>query len=106
MVRRRDAPSRTMRPISRCACLGCLKRKSMPAPLMRCRWSGLPEAHAESAPMAAADTDWRGEILHQNEIAAAHFTPVGLQQEGLRIRRHLLHRAVVEQPLVPAICII
>src|SRR5579872_219125 len=58
--------------------------------------SRLPKAHAECAPVAAADADRRGEVLHQHEIAAAHVAPVGLQQERFGIRRHLFHRAIVE----------
>ena len=56
--------------------------------------------------MPTADKNRRGEILHQNEIAAAHVAPIGLQQKGFAIGRHLLHRAIIEQPLVAAIRIV
>src|SRR4030081_752534 len=68
-----------------------------PAPFVG---SGLPKTHAERAPMAAADVNRRGEVLHQDEIAASHFPPVCLQQERLGVVRHLANRAIVEQPLV------
>src|ERR1700687_1156603 len=55
--------------------------------------SGLPETHAECAPMTAADVNRRRQVLHQDEIAAAHIAPVSLQQERLGVRSHLAHRA-------------
>src|SRR6266478_6434336 len=68
--------------------------------------STLPEAHAEGAPVAAADVNRCGEVLHQHEIAAAHVAPVGLQQERLGVRRHFSHRAVVEEAAVAAIGVV
>ena len=50
--------------------------------------------------------DRRGQVLHQHEIAAAHVAPVGLQQERLGVRRHLLDRAVAEQPPVAAVGVV
>src|SRR5271165_3224579 len=70
------------------------------------RASGLPEAHAEGAPVAAANDDRRGEVLHQHELAAAHVAPVGLQQERLGAGGDLSHRAVVEQAAVAAIGVV
>src|SRR5579862_2674910 len=58
--------------------------------------SPLAESEAECAPVAAADEDRRGGVLHQHEIAAAHVAPIGLQQERLGVGCDPLHRAVVE----------
>src|SRR5579883_748299 len=67
---------------------------------------GLPEAHAERAPVAAANDDGRGDVLHQHELAAAHVAPIGLQQERLGAACDLLHRTVVEQAAVAAIGVV
>src|SRR5579863_4525330 len=68
--------------------------------------SALPESQTKRAPVAAADKDRRGCVLHQHEIAAAHVTPVGLKQERLGVGRDSLHGAVVEEAAVAAIRII
>src|SRR5258708_31729688 len=68
--------------------------------------SGLPETHAERAPMAAANGDRRRDVFHQYEIAAAHVAPVSLQQKRFCICRHLFYRTIVEQPFVPAIGVV
>jgi len=56
--------------------------------------------------VATADEDRRGQVLHQNEIAAAHVAAIGLQQERLGIGRDLLDRAVVEQAAVAAVGVV
>src|SRR5215831_20789198 len=68
--------------------------------------SGLPDAHSERTPMAAADEDRRRQILHQHELASAHIAPVGLYEERPGAGGDLLHGAVVEQPPVAAIGVV
>src|SRR6202035_4623127 len=68
--------------------------------------SGLTKAHAERAPVAAANVDRRRGVLHQHEIAATHVAPIGLQQKRLGVRRHLLPRPILEQPPVAAIGVV
>src|ERR1700761_4678194 len=70
------------------------------------RRSGKLETHAEGAPVAAADEDRRRQVLHEDEIAAAHVAPVGLQQERFCIGGDLLDVAVGEQPAVAAMGVI
>src|SRR6187399_3075489 len=60
------------------------------------------EADPECAPVASVHEDRRRQVLHEHELPAAHVAPVGLQQEGLRVGRDLLHRAVIEQAAITA----
>src|SRR5579871_1478962 len=75
--------------------------------MRRCgKASGLPEADAEGAPMAATHKNRRGDVFHQHEIAAAHVAPIGLQQKGLSVGGDLLHRPILEQTPVAAMGVV
>src|SRR5579883_3592844 len=65
--------------------------------------SALAKTHAEGAPVSAAHPDRRRQVLHQDEVPAAHVPPVRLQQERPGARSDLLDGTIVEQAPIAAV---
>src|SRR5690349_16903514 len=73
------------------------------------RRDGVPlyfQPDPEAAPMPALHHDRRRQVLHHQELPAAHVPPVALQQERLAVARGGQPRPVVEDAAIAAIGVV